>query len=190
MIKRLIAAAVACAASAISHADDFSGPYFGLLGGSSQISRDLGDGVEWNSNKFTWGALLGWQVHRNFGVEVTYLRPATDRQSGVVDGDLYEVAAKTSGFSATAVLMFPIGDNFSVHGRVGALRAREKYLAWVNDFPEGSASDTTTEVIFGGGITKTFERTMLRVEYQRAEFEYGDVGLFSLSLSWLFRSPQ
>lgn len=171
-------------ASGAALAQQPTGPYIGLLGGTSDISREVTEDYTHKDDKFTWGASLGWQFTSNLAAEIAYLKPGNLSLTEIDGEDVYSVTGKLHGFSANAILSLPFADRWSVHARVGAVRAREKYRASVNDETVGTFSDTTTEVIYGGGIGVIIEGARFRLEYQRAEFEAGKIGLISLGINW------
>lgn len=67
------------------------------------------------------------------------------------------------------------------------MRATEEYSATFNQSPIGRFSDRTTEVLYGGGLGVIVEGARVRLDYQRAEFDYGKVGVVSLGIVWFLR---
>jgi hypothetical protein len=175
-------AAMASGAAAVSAAQP-AGPYIGLLAGSTNISREVTDDYTFKTDKFTWGAVLGWQLHPNLAIEAGYLKPKNITESANDGTNSAQVTAKFSGWTATAVVTWPLSDLWSVHARLGAVRATEKYSATVNG-DSGSFSDDTTEILYGAGVGVMVEGARVRLDYQRAKFNYGKVGILSLGINW------
>lgn len=184
----LLAAVSAAAFSLGAAAQQPVGPYVGVLAGTTEISRDLVVGEDdygYKKDKFTWGALLGWQFHPNFAVELGHLSPAKLSESLDISGDTFDATMKATGWTASALVSYPFAERWSVHARLGALRATEKYSVSVNGSPMGSEKRRSTDVLYGAGVgVMVAEAARLRLDYQRAEFEAGKVGTISLGLNW------
>lgn len=160
------------------------GPYIGVLAGTTDISREVTDDYTYKADKFTWGATLGWQLHQFVAVEAGYLRPKKSRET-ISDGvDTADITARFHGLTASALLTWPISERWSTHLRLGAVRASEKYSASLNGGAPSSFTDNTTEVLYGAGLSVGFEDLRLRLDYQRAKFNYGKVGLLALGINW------
>lgn len=189
MKKRIIVTAISAAMLSMgAAAQQPVGPYAGVLAGSSSISRDLtlgGDDTTYKQDKFTWGALLGWQFHPNLGVEIGHLSPASLSETVVFEGVSYDAKLKATGWTASALVSYPFAQRWSVHARLGALRATEKYSVSRDGTLVGTDKDRTTELLYGAGVGVMIgATTSLRLDYQRADFEAGDVGTISVGVNW------
>lgn len=189
MTKGIFFAAVSAAVfSTGAAAQQPMGPYAGVLAGTSAISRDLvvgGEDVSYKQDKFTWGALLGWQFHPNLAVELGHLSPARLSESVEFGADTYDARMKATGWAASALLSYPFAQRWSVHGRLGALRAIEKYSVSLDGTRVGSEKRRSTDLLYGVGVgVMISEAARLRLDYQRAEFDAGDVGAISVGANW------
>lgn len=189
MKKAFLAAASAAAFSLGAVAQQPVGPYVGVLAGTADISRDVDFGSvdeTYSKNKFTWGALLGWQFHPNFAVELGYLNLGKISETIPAGTDSYDATMKATGWTASALASYPFADRWSVHARLGAVRATEKFSVSSGGTHLGSETDNTTELLYGAGVgVRLNDAAQLRLDYQRADFDAGDVGVISLGFNWL-----
>jgi hypothetical protein len=165
-----------------AYAQQPAGPYIGVLLGSSDLSIEVDEDYTYKTDKFTWGAMAGWQITPMFAVEAGYLKPNAILES--VGDDT--VTGRLSAWTATAVLSWPVSERFAIHARAGGIVATEKYSAFVDGL-NYSYSDDTADIIYGAGISTMWDGARVRLEYQRAEFDYGKVGLISLGINWFLR---
>lgn len=181
-MKRILAACAALV-SLGAYAQQPSGPYLGAALGSADISIDVDEDATYKTDKFTWGVNLGWQITPYFGVEASYLKPSTIKE--VIGSD--SVSGKLSGITASLIGTLPLNERWSVHARLGGIVAKEKYSATISGLSY-SYSDDTAELLYGVGAGVIVEGAKLRLDYQRAEFDYGKVGLLSLGINWFLFS--
>ena len=188
MKKTFLVAVSAAAFSLGAAAQQPIGPYAGVLAGTADISRDVQVGLvdeTYKQDKFTWGALLGWQLHPNFAVELGHLNIAKISQTVSVGTDDYDATMKATGWTASALATYPFAERWSVHARLGAVRATEKFSVSFDGAALGSQKDRTTELLYGAGVgVRLNDAAQLRLDYQRADFEAGDVGVISLGFNW------
>lgn len=190
MMKRAIFSVVAALIATTAHSDELLGAYGGVLVGSANVKRDIDEDLTYKTDKVSVGAMLGWQVTQNFGLEASYVQPKKIRESATFEGDAYTLVGKLSGLTASFIVSLPVTDVVSFHARAGAVRAKENWSASINGSGAGSFSDTTTEPIYGGGIGFGMNGARLRIEYQRAKFDAGELGLASVSIAYFFgRKP-
>jgi len=90
-----------------------------------------------NSNS-AWKVFGGYQFNKNFGVEASYVSIGTFNMSNGNSIDLY-------GAGIALVGTLPLGMNFSLLGRGGVNRMRER----INN---GGNADNTTSPTFGAGV--------------------------------------
>ena len=108
---------------------------------------------------------VGWQFHPNFAVEGGYyhLGEATLNGVGVT------ASAKVRGWELVGLAIFPVWQQLSLYGKVGAARSR----VTGNSNLGISGSDNSTDFTYGLGAQYAFTRNVAaRVEWQR----YNDVG--------------
>lgn len=140
------------------------------------IGFGIGQGQfrETPEDKSTGGkAFLGYQFNRNLAVE-----------GGFVHLGKFE-AAKAKGPFLEALGMIPLSDQFSVFGKIGAIRA------WVTS---GSAEVSDNKTVFGYGANWNFHRSLTsRLEWERFRklgdkdvTGESDVDFLSFSLIWKY----
>lgn len=153
-----------------------------------------------------FGVTLGYQVNENFAAELSYvdLGSADYNASGTVNGGFGDVPASV-GISASAqgpVFSFlgilPIGERFSVYGRLGlTLMDTEGSVSVTIDGVTERLSDSTqrSNGLYGlGGEFSVSQRFGIRLEWTRYA-EVGseditgetDVDLIALGLRYSFR---
>lgn len=146
----------------------------------------------------------GYQFNRYFAVEGGYVHFGKAKYSaalakGADQGTLDEVV-KVSGFNLVAVGILPLGEDFSLFGKIGAIRVRAEHSFDVDigaDTALESETHTKGRPFFGVGAAYNFTKQLsLRAEYERVNnvvIESGvsplgspDVSLFSVGLSYKF----
>ena len=110
-----------------------------------------------------WKAFVGYQFHRNFAVEGTYLQTDDFSGSFTFGGATGTVSANAQAFGAAALGLLPVGERFTLFGKLGLLITDSK----------GSGSIGATTVSVGDDET---------------EVHYGFGGVFSLSRNWGIRA--
>jgi opacity protein-like surface antigen len=170
----MLAGAVAAMCVGSAGAAEESGFYVGALAGLTGFH--LSDS-NYNKSAFTWGLFTGWQFNKNFAAELGYYTPGSISESLGADS----VKISTHTIATTLIGSYPFNDKWSVFARLGA--AFPKVKATVNIGGESdSASDTSTELLYGGGVGLALNRVQLRLEYQRVESDLMDASLLSLGV--------
>ncbi|MEO6080637.1 MAG: outer membrane beta-barrel protein [Steroidobacteraceae bacterium] len=177
MVALVLGSAGVCAQQA-------PGPYIGIAAGSTHISREITADYTYKADRFSWSALAGWNFTPNFGLEVSYLKPNKISETVTDGGDTATVTGNLRAWTLNAVGTYPLNNTWSVHVRGGAVRLKETYDATLNGTFLGTASDSTTEFIYGAGIGVMVEKARLRLDYQRSEFPYGKGSVISLGIIW------
>jgi len=133
-----------------------------------------------------WKATLGYRFHPMFALEVNYADYGSIRSdtSFLVPGGLTGVGGvsidrEVKGFGIDGLVSAPLGDRFSVFGRVGAFRAETRANARIsgdtffNDGTPGTErSSKTTETVlkYGVGVDWHFMANIsARLEYERVD---------------------
>ena len=158
------------------------GPYFGASLGSADLSIEVDEEFTYKTDKFTWGLNAGWQITQHFAVEAGYLKPGSIRESAGDDS----VTGSFHAWTATLLGSYPMSERWSLYARLGGISATEKYSA-VLDGLSYSTSDDTTELLYGVGAGVVVEGARIRFDYSRADFKYGEAGVFSLGVNWFFQ---
>ena len=125
-------------------------------------------GVSCDDEDTSWKIFGGYQFNRNFALELGYADLGEVKASGPGGTATIEVTA----FELVGVGMLPLGNNFSLYGKVGLYRAETELS--VNTFLlTGTEKESNTDLTFGIGaqfdVSKQFA---IRAEWQR----YQDVG--------------
>lgn len=183
----VLGAASAMLVAAPAFAQD-QGWYVGLHFGQAQAKDacdDLsGAGVSCDDKDTAFRILGGFQLNKNFAVELGY-------------NDFGEVSASGPGGSAsieakawelTAVGSWPFTPNFSAYGKLGLYRGDTDATA-----PGVSASETNTDLTYGIGVRWDFTKNLgVRAEYQiyqdvgGGDIGESDVNVMSVGVIWKF----
>lgn len=172
--KSILAGAVAAICVGSAGAAEGSGFYVGALAGSTDFNFN---DVDYSKSEFTWGLFTGWQFNKNFAAELGYYKPGSISESDGTDS----AKISTHTIATTLIGSYPFNDKWSVFARVGAAFPKVKVSA---NFDGGSdsASDSSTELLYGGGVGLALNRVQLRLEYQRVDSDLMDAGMLSLGV--------
>ncbi|MGC4027756.1 MAG: porin family protein [Steroidobacteraceae bacterium] len=170
---------VAAMGSAGALAQQPTGPYIGVLGGKAEFKVSE---LNYKTDKFSWGLFGGYQFTPYIGAEVAYLQ-ANKVKENLGGSPPITLGVKTSAYTGSVVGTYPLGDTWSLHGRLGG--ARTKLKASVTDGTASEfASDSSTELIYGAGIGAMLDGARIRLEYQHINGDGIKVGLVSLGIVW------
>jgi opacity protein-like surface antigen len=172
----LFGALAALASASAAYAAD--GPYVGLLAGSTKFTVSDSDGSE---SRFTWGANAGYRFNPYVAAELGYYKPSSLKESEA--GESAKLSNTT--LAASALLGAPISGNFSAYARLGAARTKLK-LSYSGAEGSLSASDSSTELLWGAGVAANFGNTSVRGEFTRVDTDFIDGSLISLGFTWSF----
>ncbi len=167
-----------------------TGFYVGAGVGTATIELDEDadlDGFKFDSDDTAFKVFGGYNINPYFAVEAAYFDGGKPEETLIsfpgVKGTL-EVG--TTGLIASAIGRLPLGDVFSVHGKLGFASYKAKIKGRVNGnvVAEDEASDE--DVAYGIGaalnVGPSFE---LRAEYEGIALSDGDFNM--LSVSGLFK---
>ena len=172
-----------------------AGFYVGGSLGQSQVDLDCEGTTSCDDKDTSWKIFAGYQVNRNFAVEIGYSNFGAATASTPPIGFIpaANVKIESTAWELLAIGLLPVADRFSVYGKLGL------YLADTDvrvDFPPlGSAtdSDDNTDLTFGIGVRYDFTRNFgVRAEWQRysdvkaADFGESDIDVMSVGLVWKF----
>lgn len=137
----------------------FAGASIGQTTASDGCSGIIVPGVTCNDSDTAWRILGGYQIDRNFAVELGYHDFGKVKATGFgVDG---EVTANV--WELVAVGTLPLRNRFSVYGKLGGYRGDTKLRSNAGF----SGSDTNTDITFGvGGRYEFSQQIAFRAEYQ------------------------
>lgn len=171
-----VAMAVALPAAA-QRSSDWNRVYLGVDAGQSKF-KDACNGIAGCDDKDTaLGAFVGYRFHPNFAVEGGY-------------HDLGKAAAPGADYKANAweldgLASWPLGNRFSVYGKLGAFRGQAKSQGF---------TDNNTKATYGLGAQFGMTRNLgLRAEWQRYPHLGGgalvktDVNVLRVGALWQFQ---
>ena len=166
-----------------------TGFYMGLAVGRSE-TRDFCTtiGGACDAKDVTYGVFGGYQINRNFGVEIGFHDLGEARTSGFCAGIACVASSETKIFELVGTAGVPFTDNFSVYLKAGIFRF-DTDLTFTG-FPD--SNDKGTKGTFGiGAQYKIGRQFAARVEWQRylsvttgvigAGSPDGDVGVWRAS---------
>ncbi len=176
-IVALAAAAPTLAGAQATMAPE-AGPYVGAAIGESK-AKDACDGLSGigfvgncDEKDTAWKVFAGYQFNRYWGLELGWTDLGESKASGTVGGVPATARAEVKGVELTAVGTVPIGERFSLFGKVGAYRWDVDSRATVGAVTT-APDDTGTNFTYGVGLGFHINRNLsIRAEWQR----YNDVG--------------
>ncbi|MDO9221038.1 MAG: outer membrane beta-barrel protein [Thiobacillus sp.] len=140
-----------------------------------------------------WKAFAGYRFMKYLAVEGAYANlgeftahsTVTAPSAGIVDSNV-----ETTAWTISALGILPLGDRFSLFGRVGV-------NVWDTDISatgtgggvtaSASDSDDGTDWVYGVGAAYSFtDNLSLRGEWERYDLGDGDIDLLSAGISWNF----
>jgi OOP family OmpA-OmpF porin len=190
-MKKLIAAAAISMLSTTAVAQDkgwYVGGAFGQSKAKDFCSGVAGPGITCDDTDVTVKGMGGYQVTPNFAVEFGFTAGGAVEARGPAGTD--EIRAAIA--EATAVGILPLGDRFSVFGKLGVYSSaveREIDTITVRDTERTTNSDLTYGAGVGLAITPKF---VLRAEWQRyQDVDAGragksDVDIISIGMVYRF----
>lgn len=178
-MSRTIIALMLLAVSGIAAAED-RGFQFGVGLGRASIDDSI-FGVEVDSDSFSWKAFAGYQFNRHFSVELAYLDGADISET--ISG--HAATLDTEALQASIIGSWPLGDVFSVYGRVG-ISKWDANASVTGPVINASAEDDGTDPSYGVGFGALLDGALFRLEYETGKFEETDSDFLSLSIVWMF----
>ena len=140
-----------------------SGLYLGAGVGQMKAKdacRGAGAGVSCDDKDTSYNLFVGYDFNRLFAAELGYVNFGEAKASGPGVSATFEPTA----FEAVGVAKWPVWQNVSVYGKLGAFR-------W--DVDARNASETGTDLTYGVGVRYSFTRNWAaQLEWRR----YNDVG--------------
>ncbi|MGB9149375.1 MAG: porin family protein [Burkholderiales bacterium] len=140
-----------------------AGPWYGGL----NIGQFKANDCSGDCSDTAYKLLAGYQFTPNVGVEVAYM------DGGKIGG------VKPTAFGVGVVGTFPVGNGFSLLGRLAVNNAKAK--------PDVGSSESSTELGFGLGAAYAISPAVdLSLEFERVKFKGGDGDLVSLGAKMKF----
>lgn len=184
MDKRLglsVLAALALTASMAARADVQPGFYMGAGVGSTKIDDDGFDDIDFDDSDTGFKIFGGYSFNQNFAIEASYfdLGEASGNFDDVGDSVNFDVGV--SGFGVFAVGMLPVGDTFSLFGKLGYATYDIDAHVEIVGVGSGSSSDSTSDMMYGVGGALSFGQFEVRAEYEAISVDDGDANMISVS---------
>jgi OOP family OmpA-OmpF porin len=143
----------------------------------------LGTVASCDEKDSAWKFFGGYQFNRNFAIEASYFDYGSVSTNGQLLGLPVNVSGDISAFGIAAVGILPLGNNFSLFGKLGLLRTEVDVTASVAGFPS-SDSDDETGLHYGVGVLFDLGRNFsIRAEWERND----EVEVDMLSIGVQFR---
>jgi OmpA-OmpF porin, OOP family len=173
--RKLLAASALCAACSPALAQD-TGFYAGAsLGQASyrEVCRDfdtlvgVGGAFACSSKQDTAGKVFaGWRFLRYLAAELSYIDYGEAKAQGVAGGASVTATSSVKAAGLSAVGIVPLGDIYSVFGRLGLLQSKTSMRS--SGGVTASQDHGETELHVGiGALAQLGRRWAMRVEYER-----------------------
>lgn len=175
-----LAALAALAFSASALADDVpQDPRHFMFGASFGSMKHTEPGF--SKSTTGWNAMLGYRFNQNISLEAGYAK--SNSISGNIGGVAY--SARAEGIFGTLVGAYWVTPSFSPYVRLGAINQKGRLRASIPGATV-TASDSSTELLWGAGVQTIIEGALLRLEYARVDPEDAKNQFVTLGIVWLF----
>jgi OOP family OmpA-OmpF porin len=199
-IKALAAAAIAAFSPPLfAQAGNGTAWYAGASLGQAQADVDCSGTTSCDDKDSTWKIFAGYQVNRNFSVELGYsdLGAVTASTPSFVLFPFVIPAAnvkiESTVWELVGIGSLPVAERFSIFGKLGLYRADTDVGIDFGASGSANQSDSNTDLTFGVGLRYDFARNFgVRAEWQRymdisaGDFDKSDVDAMSLGVVWTF----
>lgn len=178
-------AALALTAAMAAHADVQPGFYMGAGAGATKLDDDSFGDIDLDDSDTGFKVFGGYSFNQNFAVEASYFDfgEASGSFEDFVGTVNFDVGI--SGFNASVVGTLPVGDMFSLYGRLGYASYDVDAHATIIGVGSGDASESDSDMTYGVGGELSFGQFGMRLEYEAINLDQGDANM--ISLSGLFR---
>jgi OOP family OmpA-OmpF porin len=167
----------------------------GAIGQAEHEDACEGANISCDEKDSAWKIFGGYQINRNFAIELGYADLGTSKASGTVGSVTVDVQAEITVFELTAVGMLPVMDRLALFGRAGLYRSDVEVTGsgriGTSTVPV-SLSEDNVDFTFGLGVRFDITRNIgIRAEWQRylgvGGDDTGESDIALLSLGVLFR---
>jgi OmpA-OmpF porin, OOP family len=188
-----LASAMALTGPVFAQGQD-TGFYIGAALGQAEVDIDCDGATSCDEKDSSWKILGGYQFNKHFAVELGYVNLGEASASGPAGGlGTASVTFESAAFDLVAVGSLPLGDRFSIFGKIGLYRADTDVNACVTALGCASDSDSNTDLTFGFGVRFDIMRNLgVRAEWQRysdvaaSDFGESDIDVISIGVIWKF----
>ncbi|QOY92654.1 outer membrane beta-barrel protein [Massilia sp. UMI-21] len=172
MFKKIAAAGALLLAASAASAAQPNTFYAGADIGRTEVD-------DFSGHDTSVGAFVGYQFHQNVAVEGG-LRRLAEYDIGVLTGGLMRAGdVRVNQAHLSLVGSLPVGESFSVYGRLGANRLEARIST-----PGYQGKDSTTRALYGVGLSYAYSPAVsARLEVQKPS---SDASNLSAGLSYRF----
>ena len=174
-------AALALTASMAARADVQPGFYMGAGVGSTKINDDGFDGIDFDDGDTGFKIFGGYTFNQNFAIEASYFDFGEASGSFNDFGDTVNFDVGVSGLGAFAVGVLPLGDMFSLFGKLGYASYDIDAHVDIVGVGSGSSSDSQSDMMYGAGAALSFGQFEARAEFEAINIDGGDANMISVS---------
>jgi opacity protein-like surface antigen len=161
-------------AASSAPADEFSGFRGGFGGGQLGYSLNAtATSPKFDEKSPAFQAMFGYALNQYFAGELQYDHIGS--QSSAALGNL---KLKSDAALASAVGTWPFFERYGAYGRLGFAR-------WSLS-PQGGDSKTGTSFAYGAGVQTVFDKSLIRLEYDRWKADELDATSINLNFVWTF----
>jgi OmpA-OmpF porin, OOP family len=164
MIAGFMAASIATVGSAYAQAGQDRGWYLGgSIGQSSMDIEGCGGVVSCDDKDTAWRILGGYQINRNFAVELGF-HQLGDASASFPGG---RVDFEANAIELVGIGAVPLANNFAVYAKAGFYRG-ETEATGSNVAGPIDMKETNTDITYGVGVQYSFNPKFgIRAEWQR-----------------------
>lgn len=155
---------------------------FGLTSSTSTDDTDTG-----------WKAFAGYRFMKYLAVEGAYTNFGEATANTIVTAPgagIVNTTVESEAWTVSALGILPLGDRFSLFGRLGVNFWNVDVSATgtgSGGTASASDSDDGTDWVYGVGAAFSINKNLsVRGEWERYDFDDGDVDLWSAGISWNF----
>lgn len=189
MDKRMAASGLALLgllASTTVLAEIQPGFYVGAGVGSATLELDEDEelpGFKFDSDDTAFKVFGGYNINQYFAVEAAYFDAGKPEETViVVQRNRGTIEVGTSGLIASVLGRVPLGNMFSLYGKLGLASYEVEIKGRVNGDVVSEADDTEDDVAYGiGGAFNIGPSFELRAEYEAISISDGDLSMLSVS---------
>jgi OOP family OmpA-OmpF porin len=156
-----------------------SGFYVGAGIGKSEIEVDDAGGFDGDDTSFK--VFGGYALNRNVALELAYFDGGTAEETFGPG----KIEAEVSGINASVLGSLPLGEVFTLFGRIGFASYDVDVSARIGNNTVGSVSDSDEDLSYGVGGAFTIDRFELRAEYESIDASGGSFN--NISVNGLYR---
>lgn len=160
-----------------AHAQEDAGIYFGASVGEAKNEVD-----EFKGSDTAFKLTGGYAFNKYFSVELAYLDAG--KQADTIDQ--LRIQTESSGVIASALVSLPVGDAFSLFGKLGYAFYDSDTTMRLGD-QVARASESENDLAYGAGLEVAITRGLrLRAEYEAVNVSEGNFDIVSAGVTYKF----